>query len=138
MPFQRNCMKCTISCINLFCSYIFSSLGFILHLKLRKQHQMKGVMRDPWGCLVVILPVQRDCMKCTISCIYLWINRLIHLFFLLIFLVGSILSFTDFLLQIFTSHGSVRCVLSYKGYYLGFFFVMKNLTEPLYHQRRCC
>ena len=79
----------------------------------------------PFG-LIHSLP-EKYCAKCMSS----WIN-LFQLFFSYVFNRPNILSFTDFLPQIFTSHGSLRCFQSNQGYYFEFHFYRKSLKTPLH------
>ena len=74
---------------------------------------------------------QRNCITLTIKWINLWIHKLIHLFH--IFLIGPIffLHFYTSLQQIFTSHGSLWCCLSYQSYHFFNIFLWKISQTPL-------
>ena len=82
--------------------------------------QFKVVLRDVVGWLGKHL-----------RSINLWIHRLIHLLFSYIFLRANIFSFTDFLVNIFTSQGSLHCSLSNQGYCFEFHLYKKPLKTPL-------
>ena len=75
------------------------------------------------------MPFQRNSVKCIVSCIKLWIPRLIHL---LISYIFNCLHF-QFSQKIFIFQGSLRVVYQInQGYYFEFHIYQKSLKIPWY------